>query len=207
MAKMEVLMVEKRETFGKRRSRRLRESGFIPATLYGHGQEAVSISVATDRMNAIIRHGHHFVALDGAASGDAQIKEVQWDTWGKEILHVDFTRVQADEKINVIVPLTLRGEAPGTRQGGVVEQVLHEIDVQCAAINAPDQIEVRIGTLELDQVITVADITFPSGVTSTTAPDTVIVHCFEKKEVEETETAVTGEEPEVIARKKAEEEE
>ena len=120
----EVLQVESRTTRGTNNSRRLRKSGKLPAILYGHGEETVSLSVAVDAMEAVIRHGSHVVELDGAVKQSALIRELQWNTWGTEIVHVDFARVSADEVIEVTVPIELRGEAPDDRQIDTVERGL-----------------------------------------------------------------------------------
>lgn len=208
MAELEVLEVKVRDTFGKRRIRRLREDGFVPANLYGHKQDAVNLMIDEIAMNNIIRRGHQIVKLSGAVTDEALIKEVQWNVWGNAILHVDFARIDANEKIQVIVPVVLKGDAPGLREGGVVEMLVHEVTVECGALDIPDNILVHIGELALDQQITLADLALPEGVKVDLPADTVIVHCIEKKEEEEITPAESadGAEPEVIARKKDEEE-
>lgn len=208
MSALEVLEVKVRDTFGKRRVRRLRASGLIPAILYGHGQDAVNLSIPEKNLSTLIRRGHHIVNLSGEANGEALLKEVQWDVWGKEILHVDLTRINANEKIQLTVPVVLRGDAAGLKQGGVVEQLVHEVEVECSASNTPDEVFVRVGELELGQAITVADVELPAEVKILLSAETILVQCHEKVEMEIQPAAeVTGAEPEVIARKKEAEEE
>ena len=206
MAELEVLEVKVRNTFGKRRVRRLRETGLIPANLYGHKQDPVNLVIDAATFNMILRHGHQIVKFTGDCIDEALIKEVQWNVWGNKVLHVDFARIDANEKITVTVPFVLKGDAIGLREGGVVEQLIHEAEVECSALNIPDALFVNVSELGLNQHITVADITMPEGVTCDLAADAVIVSCVVKKEEVEEAAAPAEGEPEVIARKKAEEE-
>ena len=96
--------------------------GRFPAVLYGHGLECVPLSVAADVLTAAIRHGSRLVSLTGAVNESAFIRDLQWDTWGTHIVHVDFTRISEHEIVEVRVPIELRGESPGVREGGVVVQ-------------------------------------------------------------------------------------
>ena len=209
MVEVATLYVELREAHGKRVNRRLRASGKVPAILYGHKEKCVSLSIPVEMIEAAIRHGNRFVQLSGAVREKALIKECQWDTWGKEVLHVDLTRVSEHEKIRVTVTLELRGEAPGTKEGGVVKHQLHEIELECEAAAVPEKIEVNINQLDLGQVIHVSDLTLPAGSTALTDETLLVVSCAVAVEVpEEEEAAATdGSEPEVIGRKKEEAEE
>ncbi|GHT21972.1 50S ribosomal protein L25 [Planctomycetales bacterium] len=208
MAKVHSLPVKLRDTHGKRRNRRLRGSGIIPAVLYGHNKEVKSLSVQGDELETIIRHGNHFVALTGDLNESAFIKEVQWNTWGNEVLHVDFARVSAHEKVHVTVPLELRGEAPGIKDGGVVKHVLHTVELECEAAAVPEKIDVNINHLVFGQTLHVKDLELPKGAVPLVDAETAVVSCAAPVEVsEESDTEATEEEPEVIGRKKADEEE
>ena len=200
------LAVELRESVGKRRNRRLRNSGKIPAVLYGHKKAVVNLMLDAEQVQAVLRHGGRFVQLKGAVNEQALIKECQWDTWGQEVLHIDFNRVGKHEKIKVSVPVELRGEAPGAHEGGVVKQVLHSVEVECAASAVPESIVVNINSLALDKVIQVADLVLQDDVKVLADETQVVVSCNLAVEVAETsEESTTGNEPEVIGRKKAEE--
>lgn len=205
---IESLNVEKRETTGKRRNRRLRAAGKIPAILYGHGQDNVSLSVPAEDFATVIRHGSRMLRLTGAINDTALIKECHWNTWGTEVLHIDFARTSLDEKITAQVVIELRGEAPGSKEGGVVSQALHDIEVECAAASIPDHIEISINDLELEGQITVADLELGSGVTVLADPETVLVTCATPVEAPEEGEEEAGEaEPEIIGRKEEEGEE
>ncbi len=203
----EVLQVEARETRGKSSARRMRKDGKIPAVLYGHGEENVSLTVATEAIGTVVRHGSHVVELTGAVKQSALIRDLQWNTWGTEILHVDFTRVSADERIEVTVSVELRGEAPGLKEGGVVEQPLHAIDIECLAIAVPEKIQVNVNHLQVDANITIADLVLPEGAKCLGNPDSVVVQCVVPVEVSEEGEGEGEAEPEVIGGKKEDDEE
>jgi large subunit ribosomal protein L25 len=210
MADFHTLTVQLRDGGGKRVNRRLRGSGQIPAVLYGHQQGSKSLTLSAEELNAAIRHGNRFVALEGGVSENAFIKDVQWNTWGTEVLHVDFARVSAHEKVRVTVAVELRGAAPGTKDGGVVKLALHTIELECEAAFVPEKIVVNINHLELNKVLHVSDLELPKGVIALTDAVTAVVSCVEPVEVPEegeTPAAEGAAEPEVIGRKKTEDEE
>jgi large subunit ribosomal protein L25 len=203
----EVLQVEVRPTRGKHHARRMRQEGKIPAILYGHGQESVSLAVPADALEAAVRHGSHVVELKGAVKESALIRELQWNTWGTEVLHVDFARVRADETIEVTVPVELRGEAPGLKEGGVLEQVLHEIEIECKATAVPERIQANVNHLQVGQSITVADLLLPEGGKCLAPAESVVVQCVVPTEVPEAVAEEAAQaEPEVIGGRKEEEE-
>ena len=157
------LAVESRNTQGKLNNRRLRRSGKIPGVLYGHGLENVSLAVSDEELTAAIRHGSRLVGLTGAVNESAFIRELQWNTWGTEILHVDFTRISEHEIVEVRVQVELRGEAPGVREGGVVVQHVHEVEIACPASVIPEKLAVNINHLKLDESITLASLNCRRG--------------------------------------------
>ena len=197
----EVLNVEARQPSGKRAARRMRKSGLVPAVLYGHGQEVVSMQVPADKIAALVRHGNRLVDLQGAVTETAFIRELQWDTFGQEIIHIDFTRISAEEAVEVTVALELRGEAPGVREGGIVEHPLHEVMVACRAGSIPEKLTVNINELKLDESITVGDIELPEGVKILLDNSTTIAVCHLPAAEEEEAAPGESAEPEVIGRK------
>ena len=208
MAKAQVLTVKLRDSLGKRRNRRLRDAGSIPAVLYGHKKAVQSLTLSVEEVEAAVRHGNRFVELQGDVKEKAFIKEIQWNTWGNQILHVDFARVGEHEKVHVTVPIELRGTAPGTKDGGVVKHTLHSISLECEAASVPEKIEVNINHLEFNMTLHVSDLVLPTGARALIEGTVVVVSCSLQVEVSEEETAAGDEaEPEVIGRKKAEEEE
>jgi large subunit ribosomal protein L25 len=205
------LDVELRETRGKNNARRLRMAGSIPAVLYGHGQQIVALSVPSGPLTAMVHKGSRLVNLAGGVDESAFTREIQWDTWGTNVIHVDFTRISADEKVEVQVTIELRGEAPGAKAGGVVMHSLHSVLLDCPAMNIPDRIRVNINHLEMFDTIELDKLELPEGATIIGDTSQVIVSCIEpiaELEEEPEEGIVPGEgEPEVLGRKKEDEEE
>jgi len=196
----EVLNVRKRDTQGKRRNRRLRAAGEIPAVLYGHGEENIVLAISGEEFMLALRRGARIVELKGDVDQRAMIRDCQWDTWGQDVMHVDFTRISLHEKITVIVPLELRGEAPGQKEGGSVKHALHQLEIECQADNIIDKVSVSINTLLLDEAITIGDLDLPEGVVATADPVTIVASCSIVVEREDEELG-EGAEPEVIGRK------
>jgi large subunit ribosomal protein L25 len=114
MAETTVLTAKARDGRGSQAARQLRRTGMVPAILYGHKEETLSLVVSDEELRAAIRHGARVVDLKTPAKLEkALIKELQWDHLGKELLHADFYRVSADQRITLSVRLELRGTAPG----------------------------------------------------------------------------------------------
>ena len=199
MAQVEVLQAQIRQTRGKRHARRMRDAGEVPGVLYGHGQEPVSLSLSAEKLAAAVRHGHRQLQLQGQVSEQCLIRELQWNVWGTEVLHVDLTRVYADERVKLEVPIELRGEAPGAKEGGSVTQMLVSIEVECPAVSVPEKLEMNINHLEVGQELTVAQLEVPADVKVLAEPDEIVVHCHVITEREE-EVAEGPSEPERIQR-------
>jgi large subunit ribosomal protein L25 len=180
----------------------------VPAILYGHGEENVPLAVRGDVLLNAVRHGTRLVQLSGSVEDQALIRDVQWDTYGLEVLHVDFARVSADERIHVRIALELKGEAPGIREGGTVEHLIHDVEIECPAGAIPEKLILSVNELHLNGEITLSDVKVPENVKVLMDPDTIVVHCFMQKEEAEEALAEPGPgEPEVIGRKVEEDEE
>jgi large subunit ribosomal protein L25 len=210
MAESVQLTTQKREGRGSQKARQLRKQGNIPAVVYGHQEATVSVSLSAEDFLKAVRQGARVVDLrfDGELE-KALIKDIQWDHLGHDVLHVDFERVAADERITVTVPVELRGTAPGVSGGGVLDQPLHTLSVECPAISVPTSIRVNINELQLDSAIYVRDLTLPEGVKVMTDPDAIVVHVTAPEAEAEAPAAPAAEsaEPEVIGRQKGAEEE
>ncbi len=203
----EVLSVEQRTADGSRVAKRLRRAGEVPAILYGHGEKNLPLAIKSEQISAAVRHGVRVVDLQGAANEKAFIRALQWDVYGIEILHVDLTRVSEHERIQVEVKVGLRGEAPGIKDGGVVEHLVHEVEIDCEALAIPEKLFVSINELKVGDSLTAAAIQLPAGVTLITDVNEVIVHCIVPVEVDESTAEAGAAEPEVIGRKPDEESE
>lgn len=198
--------VSLRKGKGSRESQRLRRQGLVPAILYGHGEKCVDLSATSDAVKAAVRHGSRVVNLTGAVKTAALVRELQWDTYGIEPLHVDFLRVSASDRIRVKVPVHLKGECPGQRAGGLVTLVLHEVDLQCTADHVPEFVHANVGHLELGHTLKVKDLELLHGAKPAGDPDETVVTCaLPGKKAEEAAAPAGGVEPEVIGRKAGEE--
>lgn len=189
---------------------RLRRNGKLPAVLYGHGEESVSLALAADELESSLRHGAKVVDLDGAATGKALLQDVQWDTFFHQVLHVDLLRVRAGERVTVDVPIELRGESPGVANGGLLEQLVHSVEIEVALDVIPEKLHVKINKLEIGGHLTVKDIVdLPVGAKVNLDDDELIVHCVMPAAEEEEAAAEEGVavEPEVIGKGKEDEEE
>ena len=205
----DTLEAKKRETRGKRNARRDRAEGRTPAVLYGHGVDNVSLTVDSNALSAAVQHGNPLIELAGDLKENALISDIQWDPMGNRILHIDFTRVKVDERIEVSISVELRGVAPGVNAGGVVNQLIHDMVVECAAVAIPEKLEININHLEMGESVTAGEIDLPDGVNLSCASDTIFVQCNEPApEVDEDAEPILsdGAEPEVIGRKAADEE-
>lgn len=213
MAEAVVLTAQERNLHGTHNARRLRKAGKIPAVLYGHKEATIPLSLSSDELYKAVRHGVRLVDVkQGDKMEKALIRDVQWDPLGHDILHVDFARVSMDERIEVDVRVELRGTAPGVTGGGVLNQPLHTLKVECLAIAIPESIRVSIAELQIDQAIHVKSLTLPEGVKVLNDPEAIVVQCAQKIIEEVVAPAAPGAapaaetaEPELIGRKKAEE--
>jgi large subunit ribosomal protein L25 len=209
MAETSVIEAKIRGERGTRAAKRMRAQGRIPAVVYGHKQEVLAVSVDNDQIVSLVRRGAHgLLELDiEGAKESAVIKDMQWDVFGREVLHVDFARVSADEKVTLEVPITLRGTAPGIGEGGVLEHVLHSIEIECPATNIQQNVVVSVNGLHLNQSVLVKDLKFIEGVRTLADPDQVVVQVVVPTVVEEEPAAAEAPaEPEVIRREGKEEE-
>ncbi|MFN7813689.1 MAG: 50S ribosomal protein L25 [Planctomycetia bacterium] len=200
----DTVQVALRKGTGSKECRRLRRAGQVPAVLYGHGEKCVDLSAPREAVEAFIRHGSRFVELVGAVKSSAVIRELQWDTFGTEPIHVDFLRVSRSDRVKVKVPVDLKGECPGQRAGGVLSLVLHELELECTADTIPDHVHAHVGHLELGHVIKVKDLDLPKGARAMADGDETVVSCLLPAKKGE-EAAAGPAEPEVIGRKPTEE--
>lgn len=206
---MEVLKISKREKLGTRESRRLRYENFVPAIIYGHGQENLSVSLSSQDIERAILHGEQLLKCDlDGQEHNLLIKDVQYDYMGQEILHVDLTRVNLDEQVDVTVQIVLRGTPVGVEnEDGVLRQQLSDLNVRCVVTNIPEELRVAVAGMHTGDVLRIADLELPEGVTTDDDPETVVASVsVVAEEVEAvTEEEEVSAEPEVIGEKAEEE--
>ncbi|MCK4495737.1 MAG: 50S ribosomal protein L25 [Candidatus Aminicenantes bacterium] len=208
---------EIRNVFGKNASRRIRQEGMIPAILYGADTVSIPLTLNKKDVFAILKaetgENTIFKISFNSETRNTMIKELQKDPVTDEILHADLIQIVMDNVISVSVPIVLVGEAVGVKaEGGFVDFVTREVEIECLPKNIPEQLEIDISSLHLHQSLKVEDLSSPGEITLVTDPNTVVVliHAptkeeFEVEEIEE--EIVAEEEPEVIKKEKPEEEE
>lgn len=203
------IQVEVRTEVGTRSSTRLRDSGRMPAVIYGHRQEPVHISMDTQEITDLLHRNAHVmeVAFDSNRE-PCLVKNVQWNHLGSKIMHLDLTRVDLTEKVKTHVVLELTGEPVALKEAGtLLEHPYSEIEVECLAANIPDRISADISQIDLNQPLTVGDLELPEGVICTLTPETPLASITimaEEVEPDVTPEAEEGE-PEVIGEKKPDE--
>ena len=201
--------VKPRSELGSRANKRLRDSGFIPGVIYGHKEAVVPVTLPKKEVVNHLNHGTHLfdLALDGK-NEKVLVKEVQYDHLGMEVLHVDFARVSLDERVEVTVPLELKGEPKGEADGGVLQQIVAEIELECLVTEIPDAIRHNVAEMALGDVLHIKDLKLPPGAKALQDEDLIVAMV---KVIEEEAGAPAAEaetaEPEVIGRKPEEGEE
>ena len=163
------LAVSSRAAEGSRAARRLRRSGRVPGIVYGGGGESVSFDVdARELRLALAGSGAVLdLSVDGGKATPVVLKEAQRDPVRGETVHVDLLRVRLDEAIHAVVPLELTGveDAPGVKEGGVLEQITRELNVQALPTAIPESIVHDVGEMEIGDTIALAALAAPEGVT------------------------------------------
>ena len=152
-----------RQSGTKNDARRMRKSGLIPAVLYGAGLEPLTIAVDPKQIRRILNSetGHNtiFDLAAGGDSGKAMIVDWQYEPIKGALLHVDLKRIAMDKLLRVSVPIMLKGEAPGVKlQGGILEQMMREVEIECLPADIPGHIDADVSKLEFGQTIRVSDL-------------------------------------------------
>jgi len=190
MAKTLTLKAQIREQTGSKPAARVRQENKIPAVVYGHKEEPLSISIDSHDFNEAVHHGRRLLDVKVKSRKETVIiKDLQYDHLGREIIHADLMRVSATERVKVEVPIELKGTAKGTQQGGIVEEHLDHLEVECKVTEIPDRIVIRVTELDIGENIHAADVELPDGVKLITDPDALIAACHIVAAAKSTEEA------------------
>ena len=210
------LEAQKRETSGKGAARGMRRAGNLPGVLYGRQNEVIPIQIdARGFQDFLHNYGENaFINLEIADHGieNVMVKEIQRDPVSNQLLHTDLLRISMDEPITSAVPITLVGSAPGIQEGGILEFPHRQLTLHCLPTLLPDEIEVDINELEIDDRVSVGDVSLPEGIEVLDDLNTRIVAVvpprIEEEPEEELEEGMELEaegdedaEPEVISRR------
>jgi large subunit ribosomal protein L25 len=162
------LKVSNRDTFGSRATRRLRREGLVPGVVYGQGGEARPFQVSARDLRILLTEGHTLLdlELDGSKAVPVVIKEQQHHPVRGDVLHFDCLEVRLDEAIEAEVAVELEGadQAPGVREGGVLEHVTREVTVEALPAEIPERITVDVSEMDINDTINLASVAVPSGV-------------------------------------------
>lgn len=162
------LSATRRDGGGKGVARKLRGGGKVPAVLYGHGDRTESLAVDAHELDLLLHHVNPEntligLEIDGGTRADVLIREIQRHPWRPEVQHVDFLLVHGDETLKLDIPVRLVGTPMGVRDdGGVLDQVIYDLHVECLPGNIPDAAEVDISALRIGESVRVADISIPN---------------------------------------------
>lgn len=211
-AQRPTLTVTKREAVGSRPIRRLRSAGQVPGVVYGRDMKPVSVLVTHRDLIKLLHSstGEHSLVtlkLDGGGSWEKPVlvQDIQHDPVDGRPVHVDFHAILLTERLKVKVPLVLKGEPMGVKQeGGILEQFLREIEVECLPTEIPAHVEFDVTALSIGNTIHVSDLTAPANAKITSEPEGAVAAVLAPKVEKPEEAAEAVTEPEVIREKKEE---
>ncbi len=179
------LVAERRTSTGKKHTKLLRKEGRVPANLYGYNKEGLSLSVSADDVTKVVAGGSTVVDVEVDGTVDkGVIRELQWDTFSTSVQHVDLMRVDPDGVTTVDVPLAFSGEPPALKTGGQMRYPLKKVTITCSDYRVPRQVEVRIGSMNMGETLTVADLPIPEGMKAETPAETVVAELFDARKAE-----------------------
>ncbi len=205
-----VVATQRTGTFNKGHARRVRMQGLIPAVVYGAGQDSVAVTVDPKVITKILYSdsGHNTIfdlTIEGAGASKAMIVDWQNEPIKGKLLHIDLKRIAMDRAMRVSVPVQLVGVPVGVKtQGGILSQVLHEVEVECLPGDIPSHIDVDVSTLEINGAVHIADLPHSDRVKFLGEEDSLVAHITVMKEEAATEPVAAATEPEVAKKGKTE---
>lgn len=213
MAQQLSLTIERREGTGTSTAHKLRAAGKVPGVIYGHGSTE-KIAIERRMLDDLLHHGGRTglieLKLGGKKFDTALVREVQIDPVSRKTIHIDLQRVSANETVHAKLPVTAVGTPDGVRNfGGVMDVVVHELDIEGPANKLPDHLEVDVTQLGIHEHVTANDVKLPNGFKLLTPADTIVVTVEASKTaraLEEVEAAVPAPEvqPELVGKPEAE---
>src|ERR687889_2566852 len=197
------LQAREREGRGKNDARRLRAQGMTPAVLYGDGDGNAVLVVPTKVVDYTLQHygdnALYDLSIGGGGSSTARVVDVHRDPVTGRLVHVDFAPVNMRERIQVTVPLHVVGEAPGAEEGGVLQQVAYEVQIETLPGDIPQELTLDVSSLGMNENLTLADLTLPDAITLISDPEEVAATVTAPTEITEEDLEAAGvveEEPE-----------
>ncbi len=184
--------------------RALRREGFIPTALYGHkGAESMALVAKAKDVEMLLKDASVNNTLvevnvpDLSWKGRALIREVQKHPWRPDIYHVSFFAVAGQDSVEVVVPVNLEGEAEGVREGGLLEQVITELTIQCPPSQIPEVINIDVTEMPIGTTLHISELNLPEGVTASDDPERTVLTIVEAQAPEPEPEEATSEEGEI----------
>jgi large subunit ribosomal protein L25 len=169
--------------------------------VYGHGEEPLAVTLSEHEVELALLHGERLLEVDvDGKKHNVLIKEVQYDTFGHEVLHVDLSRVALDERVEVTVPIVLRGTPAGVAEGGVLHQAGTQADIECLVTAIPEEIRVPVAAMNIGDAFYMRDLDLPEGAHLLSEPDALVCSVTVVAEEEElpAEEEAPAAEPQVV---------
>lgn len=197
MSKTQTLKAESRQRTGSGVLKQMRREGYIPSVVYGAKQENLNIKVETKTLTDMLNASASAniivdLDIDGGKTQSAFIQSTQSDPLTGKLLHADFLAVSDDTVITASIPVILSGEAAGVKEGGILEQMLHSIEIACSPKSLPETLEADVEHLELTESLVIGDIKLPEGVTATLAPEVLVAIVNESRATKEADEEEEG---------------
>ena len=178
MDKTLVLKAEVRDNTGTKQAIKVRKAGRIPGVVYGHKQKPKIISLDAHDFIKALHQGHRLIDVQiGRKKETALVKDVQYDYLGRDIIHVDLMRVNVTETIKLGVPIELKGTAAGTHEGGIIEEHVDRLEVECLVSDIPETIVISVKDVSIGDSIHAGDVELPEGLKLASSPEMLIVTC------------------------------
>lgn len=201
MSEMMSLQVEPRNEGGGKHTARLRKNGKVPAVVYGHKKASVSISLDAHDFAEKLHQGQRLFTADlPEGKQSLLLKDIQYDYLGSTVIHADLIRVDLNERVTVKVALELRGTAKGTAHGGILDQLLTHLEIECPVVEIPATLPVIVRDLEVGDSVNAGQVPLPANCVLKTDPRALVINCHEVAEIKTAEEAVAEQPatPEVI---------
>lgn len=206
-----VIEAKKRTKIDKASRSALRKEGKVPAIFYSKHHEPLPIEVSERAIHPLVFTSKtNLISLnvEGQEEQECIIKDVQFDPVTERIVHIDLLGLKRGEKVQIEVPVQLKGNAIGIKEGGVLQHTLHKLEIECLPSNIPEHIEIDVTNLKLGQAIHVSDVNYPEFDIVSVSDSMIVsvVHPKVEKEATPAEAGDAASEPEVIAKGKTQEE-
>lgn len=198
MSKSQSLKAEPRQRSGSGVLKQMRREGYVPSVIYGGGHESAKVKVNEKSFTDLLAHSASEnilvdLQIEGEGNQLAFLQDVQHDPLTGRVLHIDFLAVNQDSEITAQLPVELDGDAPGVKAGGLLEQMLHSVEVSCAPKDLPEVIHANVGSLEIGDALHIGEIEWPEGVKPGLGEDVVVALVAKTRVAASDEAAEGGE--------------